>query len=172
MPIEIPGLSTLYGIHRRTIERQNDILAQRKQLATELRDNCRAWSAALLRTFDEAIRRWENEGRNAARAEVEELIHDFMSLDYYSLEETSPILKFLREDDRFNDFTSACAAFYRSALGVKRLVYGDIETSPGRYVSSGDVGVEGMVGIWRQEVERMFETVSREHMKIRIIVPR
>lgn len=40
----IPGLNALYGIFKRHIERGNDELTQRKELAKELRDSCHHWS--------------------------------------------------------------------------------------------------------------------------------
>jgi hypothetical protein len=54
-----------------------------------------------------------------------------MKLEYWSLESTSPILLFLKEDERFQPFVMSCIAFYNSALSVKRLVYGQIEDTPG-----------------------------------------
>lgn len=101
MAIQIPGLSMLYAIHKRNIDRENDILVQRKRLADELMNNCRIWAKELLATFDVAVRRWKADGRGAAQKEIMELEHDFMKLNYWSLESSSPILIFLREDHRF-----------------------------------------------------------------------
>jgi len=171
MAFEIPGLATLYAILKRNVDRQNDVLAQRKKLADELMNNCHTWAQVLLDTFDDAVDRWEREGREAATNEIMELEGDFMKLDYWSLKSTSPILVFLREDERFAQFADTCAEFYHSALGVKRLVYGEIQDHPGHYVSERQVGIKKMVDLWRAEVERMLENVTMHHMKVKVITP-
>src|SRR2546425_61132 len=123
--MDIPGLSTLYSVLKRDIDRKNDVLAQRKDLAKELMENCRKWASVLLDTFDEAVRRWQGPGgRQAAEREIMALESDFMKLDYWSLKDGSPILKFLREDKKFAPFADCCADFYKAALYVKRIVYG------------------------------------------------
>lgn len=128
MAIEmIPGINALYNILKRNIDRGNDVLQQRKALAKELHDNCNAWSVALLDTFERIMQGWETDGRQAAMRAIEAQMMDFMKLDYHSLEGRSPVLMFLREDDRFSVFVHACARFYESALGLKRLVYGQID---------------------------------------------
>jgi hypothetical protein len=170
--MDIPGLSTLYAILKRHIDRGNDILAQRKALADELMENCRNWSQILIATFDQAVSRWQIEGRDAAEKEIMEQEMDFMKLNYHSLKDTSPILLFLREDSRFEDFALSCANFYTSALDVKRLVYGHIESHPGHFVTERDVGIAKMVELWRHEVESMLHDVTTEHMRVKVIVPK
>ena len=170
--MDIPGLSTLYAIFKRNIDRENDVFAQRSRLADELMANCRQWSSVLLAVFRDAVRRWAQEGRDAAAEEIMAQEQDFLKLDYWSLESSSPILRFLSEDPRFVDFSNACAQFYRSALSVKRLVYGDIQTHPGVYVSEREVGIAGMVNAWQNEVERMLSEVSREYMVVRTLTPK
>lgn len=168
----IPGISALYNILKRNIERGNDVLVQRKELSKELMENCRSWSSILLSTFDKAVGRWAIEGREKAASEIMKLEEDFMKLDYWSLEASSPILLFLKEDRRFEIFADSCANFYKSALYVKRIVYGDIQAHSGGYVSADDVGIKGMVDLWREEVERMLREVSTEYMKVRTIEPK
>ncbi len=170
--MDIPGLSTLYSILKRNIDRENDVLAQRQALAGELVDNCHKWAEVLIDTFSEAVRRWETEGREAAEREIMAQEMDFTKLDYWSLEATSPMLLFLKEDARFKEFAHSCERFYKSALSVKRLVYGDIERHPGEYVSQRDVGISGMVELWGNEVERMLRDVKTEHMKVRVLLPK
>lgn len=170
--MDIPGLSTLYSILKRQIDRENDLLAQRKKLADELMENCRNWAGILLETFRNAVRRWGTEGRAAAEKEIMEQEMDFMKLDYWSLEHTSPVLRFLKEDSRFEDFANSCARFYKSALSVKRLVYGDIEAHPGQHVTERDVGIAGMVDLWSGEVEKMLRDVATHHMRVRVLAPK
>lgn len=170
--MDIPGLPTLYAILKRHIDRGNDILAQRKALADELMENCLSWSQILIDTFEKAVARWRREGRDAAEKEIMEQVMDFMKLNYESLKDTSPILLFLKEDSRFEAFALSCANFYKSALSVKRLVYGQIESHPGHFVTEQDVGIAKMVELWRDEVETMLREVSVEHMRVKVIVPK
>jgi hypothetical protein len=168
----IPGISALYNILKRDVERGNDILEQRKALSKDLLDNCNAWTAALLQTFDRIMQNWENDGRDAAMKQIEAQMYDFMKLDYHSLENHSPILLFLRGDSRFEAFAHACCQFYQSALDLKRLVYGQIEESPNHHVSSNDVGMQRMVELWHEEVGRMLQAVRREHNAVKTIIPK
>ena len=168
----IPGISTLYSILKRDIDRDNDIFNQRKKLSDELVENCRKWAEILIDTFDHAVERWEVEGREAAEREIMKQEMDFMKLDYWSIEETSPILLFLKKDTRFAEFSHSCAEFYKSALYVKRLVYGQIESHPGVYVSSQDVGIRKMVELWKNEIERMLRDVTTEHMRVKVLLPK
>jgi len=167
-------IRALYDILKRNIDRSNDVLKQRKELASELMENCRSWASILLSTFDEAVDSWskKNKGKQAAMSEIEKLEQDFLKLDYWSLETSSPILLFLKEDRRFENFADSCARFYKSALSVKRIAYGGIEESPGRYVNIRDAGVKATVDSWKEEVERMLRDVSTEYMKTRTIEPK
>jgi hypothetical protein len=170
--MDIPGLSTLYAILKRHIEVKNDALAQRQELAHGLLENCQKWSEALLSTFDAAVKRWENEGQQAAEREIVAQEEDFMKLQYWSLEHDSPILLFLKQDDRFKPFVASCAGFYTSALSVKRLVYGQIEEAPGDFVYAQKEDVTRMVKAWHSEVERMLRDVSLNHMKVMVLLPK
>ena len=174
----ISQITTLYGIHKRQIDRDNDVLSQRKQLASELNQNCRLWARILLDTFNEAVRRWTAPGTqpdSARRAALDEIIaleQDFLKLDYWSLEDTSPILKFLREDDRFAAFAGSCAHFYKSALRVKRITYDDIQATDGGYVAMHRDALSDVVRAWESEVERMMQKVSHEYHAIQTLLPR
>ena len=168
--MDIPGLDTLYSVLKRNIDRRNDVLAQRKELAKELMDNCRKWASELLKTFNEAVMRWQGPGgREAAEREIVQLQEDFLKLDYWSLKSDSPILSFLHQDRQFAAFADSCADFYMSALEVKRIAFGSIKGSSGQYVNANDVGVKSMVEHWRAEVERMLSKVTTQYHKIRTI---
>lgn len=143
--------------------------AQRKVLADELMENCLEWSRVLVQTFRGAVSRWETEGRQAAQDDISTLERDFLKLNYRSLESSSPILLFLNEDSQFRSFVTACGEFYRSALGVKRLAFGEIQTHPDVYVSLQQVGIRAMVEAWEREVERMLGAVTHEHMHIKTL---
>ena len=170
--MDIPGLSTLYSIHKRQIDRKNDILKQRQEFAHGLLQNCQMWAQALLTAFDAAVHRWHTEGEQAAKDEIVAQEEDFMKLEYWSLESTSPVLLFLKEDDRFAPFVSSCAAFYNSALSVKRMAYGQIQDASGIFVFSDQRLVRDMVKLWRSEVERMLREVSINHMHVMTLTPR
>ncbi len=105
--MDIPGLATLYAILKRHIDRENDVFAQRKKLADDLMANCHKWAAVLLETFATAVKRWEIDGRDAAEKEIIEQEQDFLKLEYESLENDSPILLFLKEDPRFEEFANS-----------------------------------------------------------------
>jgi len=145
-------------------------LVQRKALSSELYENCKRWSEVLLKTFRKAVKRWSKDGRDAAAREIMQQEEDFMKLDYLSLASTSPLLLFLKQDAKFRAFADACAQFYKSALDVKRLVYGNIERYPSEYVTVNDVGIDEMVRLWEQEVEKMFREVTVRYHEIKTIV--
>jgi AraC-like DNA-binding protein len=172
MTINIPGLDTLYEILKRHIEVGNDNLEARKKLAADLYDSCHKWSRILIDTFNQAVGRWEQEGRNAAADEILQLERDFHRIDYFALKENSPILVHLAEDTRFEEFSGACSDFYKSALSVKRLVYGDIKNEHGEYILADETSIDEMVSLWRKEVELMLEKVSIEWMKIQVLEKR
>ena len=151
--MDIPGLSTLYAILKRHIEIKNDVLSQRKELAQELVDNCEKWSDVLIKTFDSAVARWQVEGREAAIGEILQQDNDFRRLNYLSLAGDSPILEFLNKDERFQPFVASCVDFYQSALDIKKLVWGQIEEYPGRYVIAQDNDVSVMIKLWHRELD-------------------
>ncbi len=172
MALSIPGISTLYAILKRDIEHTNDVLAQRRALADELRDNCEQWAKLLIETFDRAIELWEIEGKQAAIDALRELIDDFMALDYYSLEDTSPILKYLDDDDRFSPFVYSCKRFYSSALNIKRIVYSELQNHDGEYISIHDVGIHPIVGLYNDEVRSMMRGVANAHNALKTLKPK
>ena len=170
MTLTIPGLGTLYAILKRDIEVGNQRLEYRRTLAAELYQNCEDWSRLLVTTFDRAVERWARNDYNGAAKEIMDLQNDFLQLDYRSIRTGSPIIEHLSTDPRFRTFAEACCAFYESALSVKRMVYGEIQDSRGRYVRA-DMGahIGRMESLWRQEVERMLEMIGREWHQIRTL---
>jgi hypothetical protein len=116
----ISGYKAISDIYKRHIDAKNGDLEQLKSCAAILSDNCKEWSRILIEAFDEAVKRWENEGRQAAENEIMRLQEDFLKLDYHYLEENSEIIIFLKNDFRFNSFADSCVRFYISALDVKK----------------------------------------------------
>lgn len=167
----IPGIDALYNILKRHIERGNDVLAQRKELAQELHDACRTWSRLLVEMIDDAVGKWQDGRKKAAAEAVMALEMDFQKLDYWSLESTSPIVLFLQEDDRFGDFAAKCVGFYKSALYVKRLLHGGIRDRSGVHHSSHGTPLPEMARLWREEVEDMLRKVVRAYHQIKTITP-
>ena len=169
MNISIPGLSTLYAIFKRDIDVKNDRLEYRRELAKELYDNCREWSKLLLEYFDQALAKWMEEGKGAAMHKILELEDDFHQLNYNSLKEDSPIIRHLQKDRRFKGFSDSCCEFYQSALGVKRIVYGDIKNKQGEYISLNDVEIDEMVSLWKDEVRGILNEITYKWMEIQTI---
>jgi hypothetical protein len=64
------SLRRLCGSEGGHIEVKNDILAQRKELAQGLLQNCQTWARVLLSTFDTAVERWKRDGPMAAEREI------------------------------------------------------------------------------------------------------
>lgn len=174
MAIIIPGFSTLYNILKRDIELDNTKLEYRRFLAKELYDNCLNWSEALMNAFGLAVKKWEKVGRADAEREIMKLVEDFnlQKINYTSLRSDSPIIEHLLSDKRFKSFAEASVDFYESALDVKRIAYGDIKDSTGNKINSNDAGIQKMVGLWKDEVNRMIKNVNHEWMKVQIIEPK
>jgi hypothetical protein len=170
--MDIPGLSTGYAIYKRNIDRTNDALKQRQQLAAELLQNCKLWSGILISVFDDAVARWSVEGPEAAEREIMKQQEDFLKLNYGSLESESPILLFLGEDERFRPFAQSCFDFHMSALSVKRMVYGSIKDKEGHDFTAFETDISVMVQLWRAEVERMLSNVNINHMRVMILKPK
>ena len=167
--LAISGLKVLYSILTRDIERTNNVLEQRRTLAADLRDNALRWAQLLLDTFDDAVRLAEEEGREAALAAVDELIADFMEIDYRALDESSPILEYLDEDKRFSEFVYSCRQFYQSALHIKRLVHGGIQDHDEAYISMQDTDIQQVVQTYKNEVELMVNRVTSTHNALKTI---
>ncbi len=167
----IPGLSTLYAIYKRDIDRDNTILSKRIELSDELRKNAESWTVYLETAFDEAIKLYRKGLKNAALERVDEQIRDFKNLDYDSLKEEGPILSYLAEDSRFSNFVKSCTDFYSSALDIKRLVYSGIENSDGENKNMVEHDIEVVVLLYRSEIESMYRGLMRSYNELKIIEP-
>ncbi len=170
--MNIPGISTLYEILKRDIERKNDVLSQRKKLSAELRENAHRWTNLLADTFSKASSRIADDDYRAAEKEIMELWTDFRQVDYKLLEETSPIIQYLLEDERFESYTQSCVRFYKSALDLKRLVYTGIKKADGHDVRLKRDGFSKIEKAWKRELEDMQSDLDREFMKIKVLEPK
>lgn len=170
--MDIPGLSSLLAIHHRHIAVANASLAQRKQFALELAENCRQWVNVLIEAFNRAAERWEIDGPEAARAEIQRQQQDFMALNYWTLCEESPILKHLDGDKQFRDFVEACRSFYKSALSTKQIAYEQIDGSGGERFSLQEDGARKVVRAWVDRLEVMLQSVEQALMEVRVIEQR
>ena len=170
----IPGLSALYAILTRQIGRKNSILTNRQSLAREVAESIEKWAELLNDTFLGALSTWEADGKAKAQKTVNDLIRDFIKVRYSALRTSSPILRHLAEDERFEPFATASVEFYQAAIETKRLVYGQIETSPGEYLvanSASGVASRRMIEEWLREIERKLNRVQTEYDRIRTIAP-
>ena len=172
MATAIPGISALYAILKRHIDRGNDVLSQRKDLANELRENCLKWTALLEETFLQVEQKVDDFDFRGAQKTIEAQMADFMKVDYKFLEQESPILLFLAEDNQFKGFVESCAGFYRSGLDVKRIVYASIPDANGNEIRLKTDGLSKVSQAWRNELERMLGRVNHEYMKVKTIVPK
>ena len=170
--MSIPGLSTLYAIFKRDIDRNNTVLSKRLELANELQNNAQKWTLYLQTAFNEAIKLYRRGLMDDALHRVLEQQEDFLKLDYDSLKIDGPILTYLGEDSRFNDFVNCCSSFYRSALDIKRLVYTGIENSEGEIEIMIDDDIEVVAITYRAEVERMHRGLLKSYNKLKTIEPK
>ena len=98
------------------------------------------------------------------------LATDFHEIDYWSLDEGSPILRFLKKDRRFRDFAIKCPGFYRSALDAICLVFGEIKDRHGVMHDATRVDLPTMAEPWREEVREMLRRVTTAHNYVKTIV--
>lgn len=171
MKISVRGLDDLGNFLKHEIEPSNETLEHRRQLAEQLYEYCRKWAAALIETCEAVSRRWEREGPGGAEDEILALYDDFQKINYDSLKSESPIVKYLLKDAQFEPFANACVDFYKSALNVKRIVYGEIQDSRGNFARYPTASIQKMFRLWRAEVRQMFQKVNNEWMKVQTIQP-
>jgi len=172
MSVSIPGISALYAILKRNIDRDNDVLNQRKNLASQLKDNCYKWVEILEQVFSNAEKMVDNRDYLGAKRAVENQMDDFLKLNYKSLKTESPILIFLDEDERFSKFVDSCENFYRSALDIKKVVYRGVRDADGYEVRLEKNGLSAVRNAWRYELESMIDRVNHEYMMIEVIKPK
>ena len=166
--MEIPGISTLSTILKRPIEARSDALAQRRELAAELQENCQKLAILLKNAF--RIAKQVNEvDSGASEKKIINLIADFKHVGSPFLEEESPVLQHLAIDMRFKDFAKSCADFYQTALNLKQLLNENIPDSTALKALCKEEGLLKVTGAWQGELETMLGRVNKEYMKVMAI---
>ena len=166
--MEIPGISTLSTILKRPIELRSDALAQRRELAAELQENCQKLAIFLKNAFRMAKQVNEVDSE-ASEKKIMNLMDDLKPMDSTFLEEESPVLQHLAIDMRFKDFAKSCADFYQSALNLKPLLNENIPDSTALKALSKEEGLLKVTGAWQGELETMLGRVNQEYMKVMAI---
>jgi len=166
--MEIPGISTLSTILKRPIELRSDALAQRRELAAELQENCQKLAIFLKNAF--RIAKQVNEvDSEASEKKIMNLIDELKHMDSTFMEEESPVLQHLAIDMRFKDLAKSCADFYQSALNLKQLLNENIPDSTALKALCKDEGLSKVIGAWQGELETMLGRVNQEYMKVMAI---
>ena len=169
--ILLSGISNLYGVLKRDIDRKNTTLAQRQRLAKDLRDCCVRWTEILIETFDTAREHWSAGERGAAISAIEAQQADFTKIDYRCTHESSPTLVFLREDPRFRAYALAVGRFYDSALDLKEWVHGQFAQVPETQGEQDRNWVKTVVAEWRRRLEAMLNRVRHEYLAVEALPP-
>ncbi len=166
--MEIPGISTLSTILKRPIELRNDTLAQRRELAAELQENCQKLAISLKNTF--RIAKQMNEVDSGVfEKKIMDLMDDLKHVESTFQEEDSPVLWHLAIDMRFKNFAKSCADFYQSVLNLKPLLNENIADSTALKALCKDEGLSKVTGAWQGELETMLGRVNQEYMKVMAI---
>jgi hypothetical protein len=166
--MEISGISTLSTILKRPIELRSDALAQRRELAAELQENCQKLAILLKNTF--RIARQANEVDSGdSEKKIMNLMDDLKHVDSTFQEEESPVLQHLAIDMRFKNFAKSCADFYQSALNLKQLLNESIPDSTALKALCKEEGLLKVTGAWQGELETMLGRVNQEYMKVMAI---
>lgn len=166
--MEIPGISTLSTILKRPIELRSDALAQRRELAAELQENCQKLAIFFKNAF--RIAKQVNEvDSEASEKKIMNLMDELKHMDSTFLEEESPVLWHLAIDMRFKDFAKSCADFYQSALNLKQLLNENIPDSTAFKALCKEEGLLKVTGAWQGQLETMLGRVNQEYMKVMAI---
>jgi hypothetical protein len=166
--MEIPGISTLNTILKRPIELRSDALAQRREMAAELQDNCQKLAIFLKNAF--RLSKQGNEvDSEASEKKIMNLMDDLKQVDSTFQEEDSPALQHLAIDLRFKDFAKSCADFYQSALNLKQLLNENIPDSTALKALGKDEGLLKVTSAWQGELETTLGRVNQEYMKVMAI---
>ncbi len=166
--MEISGISTLSTILKRPIELRNDALAQRRELAAELQENCQKLAIFLKNAFRIANQVNEVDSEDSEK-KIMNLMDDLKHMDSTFMEEESPVLQHLAIDMRFKDFAKSCADFYQSALNLKQLLNENIPDSTALKALCNEEGLLKVTGAWQGELETMLGRVNQEYMKVMAI---
>lgn len=167
--METTGISTLSTILKRPIELRNDALAQRRELAAELQENCQKLVIFLKNTFRIAKQMNEVDSEEASVKKIMKLMDDLKPMESTFLEEESPVLQHLAIDMRFKDFAKSCADFYQSALNLKQLLSENIPDSTALKDLCKEEGLLKVTSAWQGELEKMLGRVNQEYMKVMAI---
>ena len=163
--MEIPGISTLSTILKRPIEVRSDTLAQRRELAAELQENCQKLATSLKNTF--RIAKQVNEVDSGVfENKIMNLMDDLKHVEGTFPEEDSPVLWHLAIDMRFKNFAKSCADFYQSVLNLKQLLNENIPDSTALKALCKDEGLSKVTGAWQSELETKMGHVNQEYMKV------
>jgi hypothetical protein len=166
--MEISGISTLSTILKRPIELRNDALAQRRELAAELQENCQKLAIFLKNAF--RIAKQMNEvDSEASEKKIMNLMDELKPMESTFTEEESPVLQHLAIDMRFKDFAKSCADFYQSVLNLKQLLNENIPDSTALNALRKEEGLLKVTGAWQGELETMLGRVNQEYMKVMAI---
>ena len=163
--MEIPGISTLSIILKRPIELRSDALAQRRELAAELQENCQKLAIFLKNAFRMAKQVNEVDSE-ASEKKIMNLMDDLKHVGSTFLEEESPVLWHLAIDMRFKNFAKSCADFYQSVLNLKQLLNENIPDSTALNALCKEEGLLKVTGAWQSELETMMGRVNQEYMKV------
>jgi len=144
---------------------KNDVLAQRRDEAAELGENCRLWADLLQRMLDEALSTYHESGPKDAQALVLRQMEDLYRVDYFSIADESRIIRHLREDGRFGEFCDACVSFYGGALELKEIAYRDLGICDPESVAES-------LGSLNDKLGELFLNVRRAGHTVRVIEPR
>ena len=166
--MEIPGISTLSTILKRPIEVRSDTLAQRRELAAELQENCQKLAIFLKNAFRIAKQVKEVDSEDSEK-KIMNLMAEFKHMEGTFMEEDSPVLQHLAIDMRFKDFAKSCADFYQSALNLKQLLNENIPDSTALKALRQEEGLLKVTGAWQGELETMLGRVNQEYMKVMAI---
>jgi len=166
--METPGISTLSTILKRPVELRSDALAQRRELAAELQENCQKLATFLKNTL-RIVKNGNEVDPEATEKKIMNLMEDLKQVDSTFLEEDSPVLWHLAIDMRFKDFSKNCADFYQSALNLKQLLNENIPDSTALKALCKEEGLSKVTGAWQGELETMLGRVNQEYMKVMAI---
>lgn len=164
--MEIPGISTLSAIFKRSIEPRSDALIQRRELSAELQENCQKLAILLKGAFRKHAKQVNEVDYGALEKKVMSLMNDFQHVDSTFLEDTSPILQYLAIDMRFKDLAQSSADFYKSALNLKQLLNENVPDSTALEALCKEDGLFNMTNVWQSELETMLNRVNQEYMKV------
>ena len=166
--MEITGISTLSTILKRPLEVRSDTLAQRRELAAELQENCQKLAIFLKNAFRIAKQVKEVDSEDSEK-KIMNLMAEFKHMEGTFMEEDSPVLQHLAIDMRFKDFAKSCADFYQSALNLKQLLNENIPDSTALKALRQEEGLLKVTGAWQGELETMLGRVNQEYMKVMAI---